>query len=395
MDALTDALSGAGGAAEDDDDAGEDGEEANEDAPDDDDTLHSDTASNASMAQNAAGGMLDIVVLGDLFLDVVATGVEALPSAWGADTPAKGVGLFSGGSAANAATQVKSLRPEWSVRFFAPVGSDEADTVEQTLLRKLTRDRRVLVTPIRIPGTTIGTCIVLSGDADRTFVSFSGSSGALRRHHIPLDAVLASGPEHIHLGGLFNLKELLHMRTDTENDLLLLLADLTSKAHPNTTLSLDTNFDPTRQWGRPFLEEALRLVHVTKLNETEALGVSNLPTPAEACKWLSRRVKSVAIVTVGKNGCWVCTPTDSEPTLHPAFAPTSPILDATGAGDAFMAGFLSEWIAPQRGARTNPHTAVRFAMACGVLAIQRVGACAEPVTRPEALAVVSLAPSYS
>ena len=69
-------------------------------------------------------------VLGDAFVDIIASGVASLPATWGTDTLASGITQLGGGSAANAARNLASLietedEPSGSSAFFhGAVGRD-------------------------------------------------------------------------------------------------------------------------------------------------------------------------------------------------------------------------------------------------------------------------------
>ena len=312
-----------------------------------------------------------VSVLGDLFCDVVATNVAALPE-WGGDARTDSVGMYAGGSAANVASHLRSLArsradgADADVTLFAALG-ETGDAVEHMLARHL-REAGVELDAVRVPGTTIGTCIVLSGASDRAFVSCSGSTGALRLADLPLDRV--ADADHLHVGGVFMLHSL-------SRDLGAML-DRVLERNPHMTVSLDTNFDGSGAWGRDYLPDVIRRVHVVKLNEAEAMGVSGAESAEEAARRLARLAKTAAVVTLGKRGCVACS-RDGRVVRVPA--PRVPrVVDSTGAGDAFSAGLLSEWLAsPVRDADACLR-ATRFAVRSGAAAATHVGACATLLT---------------
>lgn len=115
------------------------------------------------------------------------------------------------------------------------------------------------------------------------------------------------------------------------------------------------------------------LLHVDVIcpNESEAslltgLPVTNLPEALRACKKLQSCGARIAIITMGSQGCVVCT--ESGIAQHVASLPVTAV-DTTAAGDAF-AGALGFCLAQGQPVLE----ALRFASAAGALASTRHGA---------------------
>lgn len=79
-------------------------------------------------------------------------------------------------------------------------------------------------------------------------------------------------------------------------------------------------------------------VDVIFANEDEAYAFTQLP-PKKAASFLKNFCK-VAIVKVGKEGCWVCS---KEGLFHSPGIPTQ-MVDSTGAGDLFASAFLYAYL---------------------------------------------------
>jgi sugar/nucleoside kinase (ribokinase family) len=76
-------------------------------------------------------------------------------------------------------------------------------------------------------------------------------------------------------------------------------------------------------------------------NADEAAALTGEADPEAAARVLSAHAREV-VVTLGAVGAlW----TDGREVVHAAAAATGPAADTTGAGDAFAAGFLAEWLA--------------------------------------------------
>lgn len=132
----------------------------------------------------------------------------------------------------------------------------------------------------------------------------------------------------------------------------------------------------------PLLQSARFLV----VNGPESRMMTALEDPRAAAQRLSTRWGIHAVVTIGKRGCWIADPA-GEATHCPSFA--IDVADATGAGDAFVAGFCS---ALARG--EPPLAAVRSGCAVAALATRALGAQASlPAQTEVAMLLSSSAPS--
>lgn len=125
-------------------------------------------------------------------------------------------------------------------------------------------------------------------------------------------------------------------------------------------------------------------------NESEAEGITGLPVTsvaeakAAAGKLLSQGV-GAAIVTLGENGALYH---DGRETVHvPAFV-AGPVVETTGAGDAFNGGFAA---ALARGA--GPIEAVRFGCATAGISVTRPGTAPSMPSRAEVEALLAGSPA--
>jgi sugar/nucleoside kinase (ribokinase family) len=104
------------------------------------------------------------------------------------------------------------------------------------------------------------------------------------------------------------------------------------------TISLDTNDDPSGQWGG-VLPELLDFVDLLLPNEGEACRMTRKNTLDEALAELAQRVPCIA-VKCGSRGSVVRVAGE---TFTMGGVPVKPV-DAIGAGDSFNAGFLFGWL---------------------------------------------------
>jgi sugar/nucleoside kinase (ribokinase family) len=105
------------------------------------------------------------------------------------------------------------------------------------------------------------------------------------------------------------------------------------------TTSLDPQWDPSERWELP-LKDILPLIDVFLPNMQEFLAISHSGTLEEGASRLSGLMNHL-IVKDGRNGAFHF---NGEEIIHqPAFLNEN-VVDCTGAGDSFDAGFIHRFI---------------------------------------------------
>ena len=251
-----------------------------------------------------------IVCVGDVMVDVLAH--LPGPLAVGSDTPAQ-VRLTAGGSAANTACWLAALGVP--VVFAGRVGADPAGRDAVATLHAAGVRTRVAVDP-RLP---TGVCIVLVGpDGERTMVPSAGANAALA----PADLAGLLGPgDHLHLSGYSLLNE---------GSRPAALAVLDQARTAGAGISVDAASEaPIRTVGPAALLGWLPAGTLLIANTAELAALGD---PAD----LVARSLTV-VVKDGPDGARVA---DRTGVRRIATTPV-PVLDSTGAGDAFAAGLLA------------------------------------------------------
>ncbi len=254
---------------------------------------------------------MTLVVLGDLMVDVVAR--VAGPIARGSDTPAR-IGEQGGGSAANTAAWAAWLGTP--VALVCRVGDDDRGRAAVAALRGV--DVHATVDPER----PTGTCIVLvEPGGERTMLPDPGANdGPLGE--IPLG-------DHLHVVGYALLR-------DGPRASALAAIDRARAA------GMGVSVDPS-SWAllRP---DAIPAVDLLLPNEREAEHLSG-----------------AMVVKLGPRGArWGDIHVPAEPV---------DVVDTTGAGDAFAAGFLSA-----RLGGAEPRAALQAGCRLAARAVAQVGA---------------------
>lgn len=283
------------------------------------------------------------VVLGDAMLDVTVR--MHAPLAFGSDTPAD-IAQSPGGSAANTAAWLG--RTGHRTVFVGAVGDDAAGEVVTQALRSCGVE--VAVTRVSAP---TGTCVVLvDPTGERSMLPATGANASLDPHRA--DDFL--GPEaHLHVSGY----ALMHVTTASP------VLDLIVRARAaGATISVDpASAQPLRE-GAPFVVAALAEADVILANEEETAVLGGSADPA-----MLGRPDATVVVKCGAQGVRA----RRGPQRVVQSAPPCTVVDTTGAGDAFAAGFLPVWRA---GLDLAEATAAGQALAAAVVA--RVGAAPPP-----------------
>jgi fructokinase len=144
---------------------------------------------------------------------------------------------------------------------------------------------------------------------------------------------------------------------------------------PNLRLPLWPDEDTARHWMR----KALEISDVAKLSAEEVMFLRQRDGLEALDEWYDDDSRpELSVVTCGSHGCFFAAG-ESCFAAHPGYAVDA--VDATGAGDGFMAGFLSglldkiETSADLRGLKEFELTALcAFANAVGALTTTRKGA---------------------
>ena len=287
-----------------------------------------------------------IVVVGDVVTDVVAAYAD--PLAVGGDTSAR-IELTGGGSAANIAAWLASTGVP--VTLVAMVGADATgeDRIAELALGGVDCAIR------RAPEAGTGTVIVLSRAGERSMLSDRGANLLLSPADV--DAALAGAPDavHLHLSGYVLLDE----ASRAAGRYALRVAH-----ERGLTMSVDAaSARALRRIGGAAFLAWVRGVHVLLANAAEAAAL-----PAA----LTGHVRH-AVITRGAQGA-VWTDPHIEVPAEPAV-----VVDVTGAGDAFTAGFLAAWCAG-----ADPAEALRAGNRLGARAVSGTGARPVPasVSRP-------------
>jgi sugar/nucleoside kinase (ribokinase family) len=301
----------------------------------------------------------NVVVLGDLVLDVVLT--PERPIERGTDVPGR-VGIRQGGSAANTARWLGRLGVR--TQLICAVGRDGAgrSLVEQV------RSDGVVVRAARIAGQRTGRIgVVVGPEGERSFVADRRAADRLRPEDLKPEWF--DGVNLLHLPAYSLLAEPLGQAGRRAVELCRGRGGL---------VSLDlASSGPLLEHGRRAARDLVASVAPDVLFATTREAEALLGGPA-----VERLLDHAAIVVLkrGPRGATILfrEARDAAPERFDVAAESVGAADTTGAGDAFEAGFLAAWL----GARLAGHP-LPVALHRGVLAGHRVAARHLRATKPE------------
>ncbi|CAK9069546.1 unnamed protein product [Durusdinium trenchii] len=343
---------------------------------------HSDTKSCISTSRTRSASACQTVrrpcvaVCGDIFMDIMAP-IKKLP-VWDSDVEAESVKMVPGGSALNQGRQLHSLGVP--VRFVGAVGKD---AIGHALLEQVSGQGFPTDSIKTFSNLPSSVCIVLSGPADRAFVSCYSTTDAFTERDLQEQAHKLEDCTHFHLGGYFNMKGL------QSHDFTQFVAD--AKRSKQWTISLNSQACSNGHWCGEDNHLASFLDHVDLLfvnaSEGEHICAALCPDSDRSISALCKRYPELMVViTQGSHGC-----TAYRHQMPAVYVPAKQtrVVDTTGAGDAFIAGFLSSWLphaAPKRSEAEQKAIvdACKKGHAVASVVLGREGACVEPV-RPRDL----------
>jgi sugar/nucleoside kinase (ribokinase family) len=267
-----------------------------------------------------------ILVAGDANVDLVLRG-DVVPRFGQAEQLLDGADLVLGGSASIAAAGIARLGVPTSL--VAVVGNDEFGRVTTGSLAAAGVDTQWVRVDADRP---TGISVILSA-GDRAILTLPGTIALTSASEVR-SAVLATEPAHVHFASFFLLPALAGELPD-------LLAWLRERG---ITTSLDTNWDPAEKWTG--LADVIPVIDYLLPNETELLAIAAsvspgatgaAPTPLAAATALAALGPTV-VVKAGADGGWSV---DARGRVERAQGLPVDVVDTTGAGDSFDAGFLA------------------------------------------------------
>jgi len=224
-----------------------------------------------------------------------------------------------GGSAGN--TSFALARLGMASRFLGALGDDHAGTFFREQLIQAGGDDTVIRV---LPDLPTAQCLSLvTPDAERTMRTHLGAAMSFATEHVTKKDF--TGCRHAHIEGymLFNPD--------------LMLATLKAAKTAGCTISIDLASFEVVHASRTILHELLaEYVDVVFANEEEAEAFAGSSDPEKGLEALAGLCRTAA-VKIGEKGALLCHEGEC---CHIPAVPVQKVVDTTGAGDFWAAGFL-------------------------------------------------------
>ncbi len=259
-----------------------------------------------------------VLIIGEYNVDIILTG-DVTPEFGQVEKIIDDIALLAGGSCGifAAGCSRQGLNP-----LFASIVGD--DLYGRFLLQRLEDVGGSIEHIIVDPAIKTGVTVMLSRGQDRAGLTYLGSMAEIGPEII--DEAWFDQCQHLHVASPFLLTRLRPA-----------LPELMHKARAHgMTVSLDTNWDPDEAWQ---VDDLIAETDILLPNENELLAISGEKDLDTAIAAMSRRV-SVLVVKRGAKGA---TGVAAGRTVQVPACPAK-VVDTTGAGDTFDAGFISGWL---------------------------------------------------
>ena len=247
------------------------------------------------------------------------TGMEQCFSL-GSKIEIKKIVFTTGGGGTNAA--VTFGRQEFKTACVGVVGSDIAG---KEIIEELEKERVEPLFQKHDDDFTAYSVILVNPNAERTILSYKGEGQHFDVNRVPFDKLKAKWFYIDSLGGRYDLLETL-VNHAVENGIKI-------ACNPG---------GKELAHGLEKLKPLLKHIDIFAVNKEEASGLLGvkLGEDEELFKKFRDVCSGIFILTDGHNGVQVCF----EGEKYSAGVPDSPIVERTGAGDAFNSGFVGEYV---------------------------------------------------
>lgn len=284
----------------------------------------------------------DIFLPGDYFFDLIYTGLPEFPTL-GREIFSEGLATTGGALFITAvALHRLGVQVAWSSSF----GTDSYSQ----FVRQLAADEGLDLSQARDldrPFRRISTALPYQGE--RAFISYVDPLPPDQDDYW-LAQMQACQFRHLHLGAVWSPERLERMAH-------------VARAR-GATISMDCQ-DMPDLYNICSWQELLAMIDLFMPNAREAMQITGSTTVQGAIETLMEWARAV-IVKDGANGAWLGT---GGAVQHVPAIDAGPVLDTTGAGDSFNAGFLYGWIV--EGAPFD--VCARYGNICGGISVTAVG----------------------
>jgi sugar/nucleoside kinase (ribokinase family) len=282
----------------------------------------------------------NLIVFGEVALDVILCGVDQVPKRWSTLGKATASDIFTAGTAGYVAQCFAKLGGQVSI--IGKIGNDSAGRFMLNGFKQIGVSTKHLLIGKGVR-SEIST-VILYNDGNKASVV----SEILPLHLREFGAGSLRGGEAFHIAGYLLYPNLWRKR---------ILPWIRFAKHEGELVSVDPQMSATGKWSQPF-RGLLEHIDLLLLDEEEAKRVSRKERLDDAIERLLKDGVGVVAVKTGKKGCLI----GSRGRIETISAFKAKPISTIGAGDAFDAAFiygsLQGWTTRKRGFFANAVAAV-------------------------------------
>ena len=311
-----------------------------------------------------------IICLGIMVADIIGRPLHTIPEP-GRLVLIDEMSLHTGGCAINSATALARLGLPVEV-----IGKVGADPFGDFLLNAMS-ERGIGISGVKCDDHvgTSATMVMVEPDGERRFVHYIGANANLSLSDVGVEIITTASI--LHIAGSLVMPGIDGQPT----------AELLAEARAaGVTTFLDTVWDDTGRWI-DVLAPCLPQIDYFVPSLPEAQALTGLEPPEDVARALLGKGVGTVALKMGADGCLVMGDAGN-PLRIPAFQVD--VVDATGAGDAFAAGFIAGVWKGWSLAET-----ARFANAVGALCVTGIGATGGVNTLPDTMQFMEVTPYKS
>ncbi len=267
--------------------------------------------------------MYDITALGEYLIDFTPYGKSS-----------EGQQLFEqnpGGAPVNVLTSISKLN--LSAAFIGKVGNDMHGRFLKSVLLKEGICADGLIVSDDVFTTLAFVTLDQNGNRDFSFARKPGADTMLNKTEV--DTNLISNSKLFHIGSL-------SLTDNPAKEATLFALETAKKA--GCIISYDPNYRAplweSKETAIKTMQSVISYIDIMKISDEETNLLTPYQEPDKAANYLIQKGVRLVAVTLGKDGCYVCTK-DGGQTIS-GFP--SKVVDTTGAGDSFWGGFLYKYI---------------------------------------------------
>ena len=253
-------------------------------------------------------------------MDVLAKPVDKLPTRGGL-LPVDHIELAMGGCASNTAIALSRLGVKTAL--WGKLGRDDFGEYALRQLKREKVETAGIVLDSKV--STSATVVLIHSDAQRSFLHSMAANDEISLSDIKTRAF--AGCRHLHVGGYFLFPALDGPR---------MAQVLKAAQKQGLTTSLDTAWDLNGKWLKT-LKPCLPYLDYFMPSEREVKMLLGFTNPAKAAKTFQKMGAKNVVIKLGEKGSYLLSQSGAQIRV-PAFK--TKVLDTTGAGDAFCAGFI-------------------------------------------------------